>query len=203
MRRFLPFAALLGVVLVLGCQEQGPVGPDGLVPRFNKAGSINKEDCEATPGKVFDAREHCHDGEEPVVRPMFDVDVTSTSFHVSFSGVTDPKSGGEIIVDEDMLTLSQAFFDGPLTCSLGAVAQTASLWIAPGEDHVHLFFQFEFPDNEARAGYTLELLGNRPDNWPPTADNGVEIEPRNGGGSGVFRPKARIIGTPAPGAGLA
>ena len=83
-------------------------------------------------------------------------------------------------MDEDNLTL--AFFTGDeLTCSLAAVTPTASLWIAPGEDHVHLFFQFEFPDNEARAGYTLELLGNRPDNWPPTADNGVEIEPRNGG----------------------
>ena len=38
MRRFLPFAALLGVALVLSCQEQGPVGPDGLVPQFAKPG---------------------------------------------------------------------------------------------------------------------------------------------------------------------
>ena len=33
MRRFLPFAALLGVALVLGCQDVG-TGPDGLVPQF-------------------------------------------------------------------------------------------------------------------------------------------------------------------------
>ena len=35
MRSFLPFAALLGVALVLGCQDVG-TGPDGLVPQFNK-----------------------------------------------------------------------------------------------------------------------------------------------------------------------
>ena len=35
MRRFLPFAALLGVALVLGCQDVG-TGPDGLVPQFKK-----------------------------------------------------------------------------------------------------------------------------------------------------------------------
>ena len=35
MRRFLPFAALLGVALVLGCQDVG-TGPDGLEPQFDK-----------------------------------------------------------------------------------------------------------------------------------------------------------------------
>jgi len=37
MRRFLPLAALLGVALVLGCQDlgSGPVGPDGLLPQFH------------------------------------------------------------------------------------------------------------------------------------------------------------------------
>ena len=35
MRRFLPFAALVGVALVLGCQDVG-TGPDGLVPQFDK-----------------------------------------------------------------------------------------------------------------------------------------------------------------------
>ena len=58
MRRFLPFAALLGVALVLGCQDMAPVGPDGLVPQFDK-----KED-----GRVCDVGElrngHCHDTAE-------------------------------------------------------------------------------------------------------------------------------------------
>ena len=38
MRRFLPLAALLGVALVLGCQDLAPVGPDGLVPQFARKG---------------------------------------------------------------------------------------------------------------------------------------------------------------------
>ena len=37
MRSFLPFAALLGVALVLGCQDVG-TGPDGLAPQFAKGG---------------------------------------------------------------------------------------------------------------------------------------------------------------------
>ena len=173
MRRFLPFAALLGVALVLGCQDLAPVGPDGLVPQF----AVN---CQRNPGhwKCAPPPDPDPDPPPPAVGTMFDVNVTSESGDVSFSGVTDPKNGGEIIVDEDMLTLSQAFFDGPLTCSLGAVAQTASLWIAPGEDHVHLFFQFRHND----AKHTLELLGELPGNWPPTApNNDVTIVPRNEG----------------------
>ena len=35
MRSSLPFAALLGVALLLGCQDVGPVGPDGLEPQFS------------------------------------------------------------------------------------------------------------------------------------------------------------------------
>ena len=37
MRPFLPFATLLGVAFLLGCQEQGsePVGPEGLGPEFH------------------------------------------------------------------------------------------------------------------------------------------------------------------------
>ncbi len=40
MRRFLPFAALLGVALVLGCQDvgTGPVGPDG--PQFHGGAGV-------------------------------------------------------------------------------------------------------------------------------------------------------------------
>ena len=55
MRRFLPFAALLGVALVLGCQDVGTglVEPDGLVPQFAKGGKKGKPggDGDATPMK--------------------------------------------------------------------------------------------------------------------------------------------------------
>ncbi len=56
MRRFLPFAALLGVALVLGCQDVG-TGPDGLVPQFDRKGT---GDCAPPEDNV-----HCHDDEEP------------------------------------------------------------------------------------------------------------------------------------------
>ena len=58
MRPFFPFAALLGVALVLGCQDVG-TGPDGLVPQFDKAVEDN-DNC--TPPRDG----HCHgDDEEP------------------------------------------------------------------------------------------------------------------------------------------
>ena len=44
MRSSLPFPALLGVALVLGCQDLGPAGPDGLVPQFAKGGEKGKPD---------------------------------------------------------------------------------------------------------------------------------------------------------------
>ena len=68
MRRFLPFAALLGVAILLGCQDIG-TGPDGLVPQFNKPSSISEIDCIAL-GKVFE-NGHCHGGGggDPVVDP--------------------------------------------------------------------------------------------------------------------------------------
>ena len=51
MCRFLPFAALLGVALVLGCQDVG-TGPDGLVPQFAKGGKPNSGGGRATGGDV-------------------------------------------------------------------------------------------------------------------------------------------------------
>ena len=64
MRRFLPFAALLGVALVLGCQDVG-TGPDGLVPQFDKKDLTRGEgDC---PGDLDPINGHCHgdDGSAP------------------------------------------------------------------------------------------------------------------------------------------
>ena len=54
MRSFLPFAALLGVALVLGCQDlgSGPVGPDG--PQFDKPVAGNPSCDDPISG-------HCHD----------------------------------------------------------------------------------------------------------------------------------------------
>ena len=53
MRRFFPFAALLGVALVLGCQDlgTGAVGPDGLEPQFAR-GSKGKPPSGTVSAKV-------------------------------------------------------------------------------------------------------------------------------------------------------
>jgi hypothetical protein len=70
MRRFLPFAALIGVALVLGCQDVG-TGPDGLVPQFDKKGT---GDC--ANGKPI----HCHGGDDDssggTGRALADVTIT-------------------------------------------------------------------------------------------------------------------------------
>ena len=57
MRRFLPFAALLGVAFVLGCQDVG-TGPDGLVPQFDRP-VTNNTNCDPPVDG------HCHDDAEP------------------------------------------------------------------------------------------------------------------------------------------
>ena len=51
MRRFLPFAALLGVAFVLGCQDVG-TGPDGLVPQFGKGGGKGKPPSGVVPATL-------------------------------------------------------------------------------------------------------------------------------------------------------
>ena len=61
--------ALLSAVFILGCQDvgTGPVGPDGLVPQFDKKDFTPKR-CE---GGVDPADGHCHgdDAGDPVVDP--------------------------------------------------------------------------------------------------------------------------------------
>ena len=52
MRRFLPFAALVGVALVLACQDvgTGPVGPDGLESQFHHSEGHDKGGGDGGPG---------------------------------------------------------------------------------------------------------------------------------------------------------
>ena len=51
MRRFLAFAALLGVAFILSCQDQaaGPLGPDGLGPQFAKEKNCDPEKLPVHP----------------------------------------------------------------------------------------------------------------------------------------------------------
>ena len=54
--------------------------------------------------------------------------------------------------------------------------QTAFLFIASGQDHTHLFFEFSLK----QATHTLELLGDKPNNWPPDPGNPVTLTAYNG-----------------------
>ena len=66
MRRFFPFAALLGVALVLGCQDVG-TGPDGLVPQFAKGhkGKASKTSKTATIALKAGDSDYWTDPESP------------------------------------------------------------------------------------------------------------------------------------------
>ena len=116
MRRFLPFAALLGVALVLGCQDLAPVGPDGLVPQFDKPRSF----CEnPTDGG------HCHDDEEPTVVPTYRIKLTGNISSVGGFSVDDVDGFydtnhpvGHVTV-KDSFKMDVTFFRGKLTCLLG------------------------------------------------------------------------------------
>ena len=165
MRRFLPFAALLGVALVLGCQDLAPVGPDGLEPQFDKP-TFNCED----PNPAG----HCH--EDDAVPQRFTVTVTDAT-DISGSGVTTPVSGGEIIVDPFTLNFP-TFFTSKLTCGNGDIGTTKTgfLFITAGQDHTHLFFSFLHND----AKHSLALLGDKPNTWPPDPGNDVTLTAKNG-----------------------
>ena len=146
MRRFLPFAALLGVAFVLGCQEQGPVGPDGLVPQFAKGGNKNKDD-----------------------RPTYFITVTGdiSSPTKRTRAVRTPEL---LIVDDVSLKLSP-FFDGKLATldgtgcgELGEQPGSISIGLGRGDDHLHLFFSFERNGATHNIGFLLDV----PPTWPPT-----------------------------------
>ncbi len=147
MRRFLPFAALLGVALVLGCQDMAPVGPDGLVPQFAKGGNKNKDD-------------------RPTYFITVDGDIRSPE--ALTRAVRTPEL---LIVDEVLMDLS--FFDRKLSHSDGSpcgvigteVPAHIQISLGRGDDHMHVFFDFDFP-----VGVTHNIgfiQPPPPGTWPP------------------------------------
>ena len=91
MRRFLPFAALLGVALVLGCQDLGSVGPDGLEPQFAKPGACEPPDDPPHPSCGGD-----EDGGDNLGSPVYTY---------TFFGPDDPDDpSGEIPPPGDIMT---------------------------------------------------------------------------------------------------
>ena len=149
MRRFLPFAALLGVALLLGCQDLGSVGPDGLVPQFDRK-DFTPERCE---GKVNPVDGHCHGGEDPA--DPFDLNVTINSEQLT--GLTIPDdtvttgvmTTGSLIFEDFPLNLN--FFNQHTGCMLLGSEMGRLVMIRGdggdlGEPHVHLGFEFMHVD---------------------------------------------------------
>ena len=118
--------ALLSAVFILGCQDQGagPVGPDGLVPQFDKAGTGN---CRKMPHDV-----HCHDGGE-LGDALFNVTVM-ISGETAGEGTTTLEG----MVWEHFV-LNPDFFNRKLMCSMGDVIvnKIGLFSMAQGDDHVH------------------------------------------------------------------
>ena len=157
--------ALLSVVFILGCQDQGPgpVGPDGLVAQFDKAGS--GECPEAASGG------HCH-GVQPTGDATWRVSVTING---SEEVVRETTLDGLVWVD---FPLNLAFFNGELGCSMGdSGIQTGDLWIREGDDHVHVFFtQFTHSESGVESKHAIEMGGELVGGeLPPVAGTDAEI----------------------------
>ena len=135
MRPFVPFAALLGVAFLLGCQDVG-TGPDGLAPQFDKRDFGGE--C-----AVARLRGHCHvlDPEPPATNPL-NVTITSTPGHLS-AAQQDMSGPG---LNDVNLEVNLSTF--PASCNLGT--KTGQLFIAQGDDHVHV--SFSFTHNESGSG---------------------------------------------------
>ncbi len=153
MRRFLPFAALLGVALVLGCQDVG-TGPDGLVPQFDKK-DLDRGPC---PGDVAPVNGHCHGDEEPPPPTADSRDLFLSPAFTCDGGAftTDEKFGqvnwasGRIFVGEAALPASDHIhFDLQLTGVITAGDYT--------------IFGSQNPDPDCDDGRTTEIPGGAVD----------------------------------------
>ena len=151
--------ALLCAVSILGCQDLGPVGPDGLVPQFTHRPGTCKGHHKNDPGCEPDP---------PADRPLYTV--TMAGGLGDFSGTTIPVRGESVIVSEVVADLT--FFMGKVTCGLANLddSATGSLTILAGDDHLHVFFQFL----HNAAKHTITLESTKPDPWPPTAAGDLE-----------------------------
>ena len=158
MRRFLPFAALIGVALVLGCQDvgTGPVGPDR--PQFDKP----------TPN-----HDHGDDGDL-----LFDVTLTG---NVSSFGTVTTDNG--LLLKN--ITLNLSFFNvKKLSCALGD--ETGDLTLQEGDSgngHAFLLFHFRHnvDNNDIRHSLEMDAIIQSTTGWPPTEPSTMTEGPANDG----------------------
>ena len=172
MRRFLPFAALLGVALVLGCQDvgTGPVEAVDLVPQFAK----KVKNCKGT-----DHPPPCgKDDKEPTVDGTFTAtfqalgdcngDVAGTpDCDVTGGGVLFGPQGGKELISGGGVPLTFTDFlhsvVGGATCFSGGDFE-GILQITeknPGSTEARIQYNFKAKGNDGTPdiGYTLGLSG--------------------------------------------
>ena len=121
--------ALLSAVFLLGCQEpaSSPVGLEDLGPQFDKKSN--------GPCPVERLRGHCHvlDPQPPTTNPL-KVTITGTEISASEQDMSGPG-----LNDVDLLVDLSSF--PAASCNLGTEVE-GQLFIAQGEDHVHVSFSF-------------------------------------------------------------
>ena len=101
MRSFLPLAALLGVALVLGCQDVG-TGPDGVVPQFARK-------CDSPP---------CPKDSDGGVKTNFVAAITNVDFSGTLTTETVPvdnKFNTGNSIDMDLVVVDALSSDGTRT----------------------------------------------------------------------------------------
>ena len=179
MRRFFPFAALLGVALVLGCQDVGTgvVASDGPGPQFAKP------DCENDP-----THSSCKPpDDEPTEVPRYEIILSDDPekdndiFSVGAAPyVTDHHLGGVIVTSGFRMDITAILaFQNAVTCG-GGVALTSPLTgrfsLTPYAIPQLLLF---FTHNEVE--HWIESLSDVVgENWAPTEGKTVMVSDVNG-----------------------
>ena len=204
MRSFLPFSALLGVALVLGCQDlgTGPVEPDGLVPQFAK------KNCKGTDHPPPCGKD---DGDPPpppadaTFKATFTLDVTGMA-----SPLFGPQGGKKLLsgggVGQPLISLAfNAFLQAANGYSGGEGAKCfpagdygGILGIfqkTPGSNEAIIHYNFTGKDKvngDTDIVYALLLRGNLdPAKWVPATTEDMatitggtfEIAPEHGPGA--------------------
>jgi len=177
--------AFLSAVFILGCQDQGPLGPDALVPQFDKKGI---GDC------TDPINGHCHgdDGSDPV----------DATFTADFGGLLFVAEDGGGIIDrlvgphggkknlqgggphnpESLFFsdfLADAHANGQSCYPAGPYGVQLSLGQnKPGSSEaiIRIFFTGKDKDGDTEIGYELLLRGTLiPAEWVPTDGNPATI----------------------------
>ena len=139
--------ALLSAVFILGCQDlgSGPVGPDGLVPQFNKPvpdNEPNRKACEDPGGFIFE-NGHCHAGEERA-ELTFDITIDSDQLTHPTTPVTVFGVTTTVRNTFENFPLDLRFFNDHTTCA-NLELQFGTLFMTRGDadgPHVHVTFRF-------------------------------------------------------------